>query len=129
MINLRNISAVFVFILTITNSEKSFSQESKFKLIQDKNFEKLLHEKKNSNNSFSVYKNYSLQLFFGTKEGTELAYKDFKSKYPNIDATIIYTNPKYKLIVGNYKNKIEAENFSQKIKNEYPNSLVVKLNK
>ena len=81
------------------------------------------------NNQFSLYTNYSVQLKSGLKEEVETIYKDFTKQHPEIDATIIYANPKFKLVVGNYKNKIEAEYLLKKIVGNYPDAFVVKLKK
>ncbi len=81
----------------------------------------------NQNNQFSLYTNFSLQLKNGSKEDVECLYKEFTSQYSDIDATIIYANPKFKLVVGNFKNKIEAEYLLKKISGKYPEAFVVKL--
>ena len=79
------------------------------------------------NNQFSLYTNYSVQLKNGLKEDVEHMYKDFNAEHPDVDATIIYANPKFKLVVGNFKNKIEAEHLLKKISWKYPDAFVVKL--
>ncbi len=127
MKNLRNFIPVFITFLTFLPIEHAAAQESSFAMTQDSNFERLLNEKRRVNNTFSIYKNYSLQLYFGAREEAEARYHDFKKSFPAIDATIIYSNPNYKLVVGNYKNKIEAENTLRKLQKKYPNIFIVKL--
>lgn len=126
---LRNVFSTILFVLTISSPITTIAQSQQFKFIQDKDFETLLSEKQQTNNNFSIYKNFSLQLYFGDREDTELKYKEFKRLYPNIDATIIYANPRYKLIAGNYKNKIQAEHLLQSLLSNYPNAIVVRLKK
>lgn len=129
MKNLTNQLAVFFIIFTLFATTQSNAQDSQFKLIQDNNFEKLLEEKNSVNNTFSIYKNYSLQIFYGEKAETESIFYDFKKKFPETDATIIYAEPKYKLVIGNYRNKIDAERNLKKFKKEFPNSILVRLSK
>jgi|SRR5690606_12955552 len=119
------------FILTIGAflfvSHLSRAQEKNFNLIQDNQFEKLLDHKMNINNTFSMYKNYSVQIFYGDRKEAEDNYIRFKERYPKIDATIIYSAPKYKVIVGNFKYRIQAEKFFKETKDNFPKSLVVRL--
>lgn len=129
MNNLRNSIFVFITILTFTICNNGYAQESKFKIIQDNNFEKLLLEKRKINNSFSIYKNFSIQIFHGEKSVGEEHYYEFKKMYPAVDATIIYSNPNYKVVVGNYKNKIDAERNLKIFSKKYPGAFLVRLKK
>lgn len=129
MKNLRNQIPYFIIILTFISVNNSTAQNGQFELIQDYNFEKLVKEKNTVNNSFSIYKNFSIQLFNGDKTETENKFHEFKNNFPNIVATIIYAEPKYKLIVGNYRNKIDAERNLIKIRKNYPEAFIVRLTK
>lgn len=129
MNNLRNQIPHFIVILTFFFVNNSIAQNSQFELIQDYNFEKLVKEKNSVNNTFSIYKNFSIQLFYGEKTDTENQFHEFKKTNPSIDATIIYAEPKYKLIVGNYRNKIDAERNLIKLRKNYPEAFIVRLTK
>lgn len=124
---LRSYKLLFIFILTSLSGNLAFSQT---KIATNKNQETidlLLDRKMKQNNQFSLYTNYSVQLKNGSKEEAEAIYKEFTQNHPLIDATIVYANPKFKVIVGNFKNKIEAEHLLKKINTQYPGSFVVKL--
>lgn len=127
MNNLRTYKVFFILILTFLFQQKSFSQITIIENNDQKNIDLLLERKMSLNNQFSIYTNYSIQLKNGLKEEAEEIYKDFTTKHPEIDATIIYTNPKFKVVVGNFKNKIEAEYLLKKIAANYPDAFVVKL--
>lgn len=129
MNNLRKSIFVFITILTFSISKDCQAQETKFKIIQDNNFEKLLSEKRKINNSFSIYKNFSIQIFHGEKNMAEEEYYEFKRLSPTVDATIIYNNPNYKVVVGNYKNKIDAERNLKILSKKYPGAFLVRLKK
>ncbi len=129
MKNLRKHYFYFIIILTFIGVNKSNAQNSQFELIQDNNFEKLVKEKISVNNSFSIYKNFSIQLFNGNKIDTENKFHEFKNIFPDFVATIIYAEPKYKLIVGNYRNKIDAERNLSKLRKNYPEAFIVRLTK
>ena len=127
MNNLRLHKLSILLFLTTLGCSKVFSQTKVLANADQETIDLLLERKMKQNNQFSLYTNYSVQLKNGEKEDVENLYKDFRTQYPEIDATIIYANPKFKLIVGNFKNKIEAEHLLQKIQTKYPDAFVVKL--
>nr|WP_297307358.1 SPOR domain-containing protein [uncultured Flavobacterium sp.] len=129
MKNLRNLFVCFITILTFLFIQKTSAQSTQFNLSQDHSFEKLLDQKKLFNNNFSIYKNFSIQLYYGDKSESEKKFNEFKNNHPNIDATIIYSEPKYKLIVGNYRNKIDAERNLINLRRFYPEAFIVRLTK
>lgn len=127
MKNLRTCKVFLIFILTVLAQQNIQAQITVIENEDQKTIDLLLERKMNQNNQFSLYTNYSVQLKNGVKEDVETMYKDFTTDYPQTDATIIYANPKFKLVVGNFKNKIEAEHLLKKISSKYPDAFVVKL--
>lgn len=129
MNNLRTYKVFIIFFLTLFVQQNVKAQINVIENTDQKTIDLLLERKMSQNNQFSLYTNYSVQLKSGLKEEVETIYKDFTTQHPEIDATIIYANPKFKLVVGNYKNKIEAEYLLKKIVGNYPDAFVVKLKK
>ena len=127
MNNLRHHKLFFIIILTTFGSLKTFSQTQIVSNSDQETIDLLVERKMAQNNQFSLYPNFSIQLKNGTKEEAESIYKEFSTKHPLIDATIIFANPKFKVVVGNFKNKIEAVHLLEKIKVQYPEAFVVKL--
>jgi len=124
---LRTYKLFITFFLTTIVQSNSFAQTKILTNSEQETIDLLLQRKMNQNNQFSLYTNFSVQLKNGLKEEVEPLYKDFTAQYPETDATIIFANPKFKLVVGNFKNKIEAENLLKKIQPKYPDAFVVKL--
>lgn len=54
---------------------------------------------------------------------------DFKKEFKNLDATIVFSTPLYKVWVGNFKTRIEAEKNLQLLKKRYPTAFLIKPNK
>jgi hypothetical protein len=53
----------------------------------------------------------------------------FKQEFKEIDATIVFNTPNYKVWVGNFKTRMEAERNFVEIKKKYKNVLLIKPNK
>ena len=118
-------TATVVFILT----QKSFCQEGKVTVSQDPKFEQLLNEKRKINSSITINDRYKIQIFNGDSENSKKTLIDFKKENKNLDATIVFSTPLYKVWVGNFKTRIEAEKNLELLKKKYPNAFLIKPNK
>lgn len=98
-------------------------------ITQDPKFEQLLNEKRKINASITITNLYKIQIFNGNNETSKKALIDFKKEFKNYDATIIFSTPAYKVWIGNFKTRIEAENNLEVIKKKYPNAIIIKPNK
>lgn len=96
---------------------------------QDEKFEQLLAEKRKINTSITNNNRFKIQIFNGTNEIAKKELITFKRENKNYDATIIFNTPTYKVIVGNFKTRIEAEKSLTILKKKYPNAILIKPNK
>ncbi len=106
-----------------------YSQVNNINVSQNPKFEKLLNEKRKINASIVVNDIYKIQIFNGDIESCKKNLIDFKKEFLNLDGTIVFYNPAYKVWVGNFKSRIEAERNLLLLKNKYPNSLIIQPNK
>lgn len=121
---------VFYSLLTfiILNSFSTINAQS-VTVSQDDNFEQLLNEKRRINSSITINNRYKIQIFNGNSETSKKALIDFKKEFKSYDATIIFSTPAYKVLVGNFKTRIEAERNLISIRKKYPNSILIKPSK
>ena len=122
----RVIYSLLTFI--ILNSFSTVNAQS-VTVTQDDNFEQLLNEKRRINSSITINNRYKIQIFNGNSESSKKALIDFKREFKNYDATIIFSTPAYKVIVGNFKTRIEAERNLNLVRKKYPNSILIKPSK
>ncbi|WP_338377723.1 SPOR domain-containing protein [uncultured Flavobacterium sp.] len=114
------LTLIFSFI-----SNKTFSQT----IEQDPKIDALLKEKRRINTGITINDLYKIQIFNGKKDEALKNLNEFKSAFKEIDGTIIYNNPTFKVWVGSFKTRIEAENALIEIKKKYPLALLIKPNK
>ncbi len=117
----------FFLILFFSQNNLLYSQKSDVK--QDPKFEQLLKEKRKINSGIVTNTRYKIQIFNGNNELSKKALVDFKNEFKDYDATIIFNTPNYKVWVGNYKTRIEAERNLKIIIKKYPNALIIKPSK
>lgn len=96
---------------------------------QDPKFEQLLNEKRRINSSITVGDRYKIQIFNGDSETSRKALIDFRREFTNYDATIVFSTPSYKVWVGNFKTRIEAERNLAQLLGRYPSAFLIKPNK
>jgi hypothetical protein len=102
------------------------AQDQNITVTQDPKFEQLLNEKRKINTSLTVNDSYKIQIYNGGSENAKKTLNEFKQEYTTIDATIVFNTPNYKVWVGNFRTRIEAEKTLADIKDRYKNVLLIK---
>jgi len=105
------------------------AQDQNVTVNQDPKFEQLLNEKRKINTSLTVNDSYKIQIFTGSSENAKKTLSEFRTEFNDIDATIVFNTPNYKVWVGNFRTRIEAEKTLLDINNRYKNVLLIKPNK
>ncbi len=112
------IIVLFVSNLTLLAQNSSIEQDPKF--------EQLLNEKRKVNASVITNDRWKIQIFTGDNENSKKTLIAFKKEYKDMDASIFFHTPVYKVWVGNFKTRVEAERNLKEIKLKYPNSFLIK---
>jgi uncharacterized membrane protein SpoIIM required for sporulation len=129
MKTLKKINVFSILIITFLFSQNIFSQTTKTIIEQDEKIEKLLQEKRKNNSGITINDKFKIQIFFGNIEESKKILLAFKKEFSLIDGTIIFSNPSYKVWVGSFKSKIEAEKSLINIKKKYPSAVIIEPNK
>lgn len=117
-------SVLLMFITTINSLQAQTTT-----IEQDPKFEQLLNEKRKVNASLTMNDRWKIQLFTGNSENAKKELLNFKKDNKDVDATIVFHTPVYKVWVGNFKTRIEAEKNLKELKLKYPNAFLIKPNK
>ena len=83
-----------------------------------------------SSNSSRKMSGYRVRIFNDNKQtsrgASEAALNRFKGMYPGIAAYRTYSNPFFKVTVGDFRTKSEAMQLLQQIKGSFPSAFIVK---
>lgn len=115
----------YSLVLSIMTSN-SKAQDRKVKINQDPKFEQLLNEKRKINTIIAVNERYKIQIFSGENEKAKKNLNDCKQNFKDLDGTIVFNTPNYKVWIGNFRTRIEAERNLIEIKKSYENALLIK---
>ena len=117
---------LLLLLLFLCVGIKTEAQNSNLTVNQDQKFEQLLSEKIKSNPNLSYNDRYKIQIFSGVSENAKKTLNDFRQEYKNIDGTIIFNTPNYKVWVGNFRTRMEAERNLADIQKKYKNVFLIK---
>ncbi len=106
-----------------------YAQDTNVAVTQDQKFEQMLNEKRKINSSITVNDRYKIQIYNGESETAKKTLTDFRSAFKNFDGTIVFSTPTYKVWIGNFKSRIEAERNLAEVKKKYANAFLIKPNK
>jgi hypothetical protein len=118
--------SLFLIITTFAFAHNINAQDQNLTLNQDPKFEQLLNEKRKINTSISTNDTYRIQIYSGKSDEAKKTLSDFKREYSTVDGTIIFSTPNYKVIVGNFKTRIEAERNLTEIRKKYKSVFLLK---
>jgi len=118
--------------LTTTLSFLSFimqAQNQGVTIIQDSKFEQLLNEKRKISTSNEINDKYQIQIFSGDSERAKSILNKFRQDYSLLDGTIVFFTPNYKVWVGNFNSRIEAERNLNEIRKSFSNVHLIRPSK
>lgn len=99
------------------------AQEATVTIDQPKAIEKLLEYKKD----ISTVETYKIQIYNNESiSRAENVKSEFKSKYGEWPIELIFDTPNYKVWVGNFTNRLEADRALRRIKKNYMNAFIFK---
>lgn len=120
--------AFFISVTLLICTFNATAQEGNITVNQDYKFEQLLNEKRKTNVSNAVNDRYKIQIFSGESDKAKNTLNQFRQEFSDLDGTIIFFTPNYKVWVGNFKTRIEAERNLIAIKKSYTTVHLIKPN-
>jgi hypothetical protein len=104
----------------------SIEAQSKLNSSELRTVSDLLNKKHSLESNNELKSTYKLQIFSGSLEKAKETQSEFESLELNIESRILYQTPNYKVWIGNYRNRIQADRAFEKVKSEYPNTLIIR---
>jgi hypothetical protein len=119
----------YVAFFALLSAGAAQAQKAETTITQDPKFEELLNDKRKINAQITINDKFKVQIFYGENDKARKTLQDFKKQFPDTDGTIVFESPTYKVWVGSYTSRIEAEKALEEIHKKYPYALLVKPNK
>ncbi len=110
--------------LTLFTWSNSYSQDGQVTIEQDPLVEQLLQKRKQLLKTGELKNYYSIQVISGDINTARKTLTNCKTKFTDYKSDIVYQTPHYKVWIGKYRNRLEADAALLQITKEYPGAFV-----
>jgi hypothetical protein len=116
-----------IFLVFAFSQFETFGQtdEGEVRIQTSAHVDEMLVQKKEYNKSIEAYQGFKIQIYYGSEKKCYEVQEDFKMLFPDIATSVIFSTPQWKLQVGNFRTRLEADNTIVNIKKEYPGAIVL----
>lgn len=119
--------AILLFIMLQINS--LFAQHDsvgKVEIIQSNEIDKLLLKHLQINSENESIDGYRIQIHFGgEREKAKTIKTKFLQQFPDVAAYEVYQQPNFKVRVGDFRTRLEAQKFMSEINTYFPSAFIV----
>ncbi len=102
-----------------------FIGNSQSKYATDKSINSLLAKKRKYNDKNGT--GFRIQLYNGSEKKAKNIKYNFNSKFPGTYSKLKYESPEWKVHVGRYQTKLEADRALNKIKEKFSGAIIIPL--
>jgi hypothetical protein len=118
-------SSLLAFILMIPGLLLSQENAGDLSVESSASVKELIEQKIAYNKEQNSYPGYKIQIYYGSEKECYEIKDEFTSLFPEIPTSIIFSTPQWKLQVGAYRSRLDADKSIQSIKKEYPSAIVL----
>lgn len=108
-----------LFSVNVTNSQNTNNSSDSIK--------KLIAKKRAFNKEFGY--GYTIQIYYGNETEARSAESKFRVNFSDVLTKLDYNQPYWKVLVGNYKTKLEADRALMKYSEKFSGLIVIPLGK
>ena len=106
-----------------------FSQNEGYVILkQDQRIEQLIQKQKEIHSTDNTIDGYRVQIFMESGndavDHANVIMEEFKANYPDVPIYLVFGQPYYRLRVGDFRTRLEAEKFFQTLSQDYKKAFV-----
>jgi len=110
-------------------ADTTINSKGNAEIVRDSKIDSIVKMHIAYNKSLEGIQGYRVQIFFDAGNNSlnkaEAEAKQYQTLFPNDTAYLSFTEPYYKVRVGDFRTKLEAEGYMHKILKDYPNAFVI----
>lgn len=99
------------------------AQEGTVTIDQNRQIDKLLEFKKDLRNTVDAF---VIQVYYGSRTGAQSVKSQVATTFPDWSNSLEFETPTYKVWVGNFRTRLEADRALMLAKKTYPDALVLR---
>ena len=124
VLNFKTVGATLFCLVSMVTI--CYSQQGSITINQDADIDRLLAIKKQMNTSESASDRYKIQVYSGNRLEAEKSRSKLRNTYNQWKTSLVYETPNYKIWVGNFRTRLEADRALKKIKSKFPSAFIFK---
>lgn len=101
------------------------AQDASVSISENEKISKLLSVKTEMTKNNEIQDRFKIQLFYGNNGEANEVIKEYRDLF-EYSSEIVYESPNYKVWVGNFRNRLEADRALLKIKESFPSAFIPK---
>ena len=113
---------VVIAFITLT-AAVGLGQQGQINIEQDEKIDDLLDIYKSSNASHEYYR---IQVGFGSYAKAQSIKENVEIDFPGLSSKIDFDSPTYRVRIGRFKTKLEAERKFKEVRIKYPDAMLLK---
>ena len=117
---------LFTCILISVFSVKTQAQNPSVTINENDKIPHLLELKKGLEKENKLTVGYTIQLYYGELSIANDIIKEYRNNFDSWPASIEYETPNYKVWVGNFYSRLEADHARLEIKETFPSAFILK---
>ena len=132
MKNLVSYTLLLIFRLMLPGfiiAQNSYSASGKTEIIQDSRVDMLVSKHIQINQTLKTMEGFRIQLFSdsgnNSKTKAQAAHDEFLSRYPGMGVYLTFKSPNYKVRIGDFRTKLDAQRFLMEIAADYSNAFII----
>lgn len=122
-------NTLFIFFIALLFSNLLKAQTAEVTINQDDRITELLELQNQMINDDSLSDRYKIQLYSGSATTASSMLKSYRNRVGTWTAAIKHETPNYKVWVGNFRNKLEAERALVEIHKNFSDAFIFKPSK
>ena len=102
------------------------AQNASVTISEDEKIPQLLNLKKNLEEENKLTVGFTIQLYYGELSEANTIIKEYRNSFDSWPASIEYETPNYKVWVGSFSTRLEADRARLEINKKYPAAFILK---
>ncbi len=116
-------------LLVVFTFQSTLGQTGTVTVSENPKIPKLLSLKKEMEKDNKLTDAFTIQLYYGTLNRANGILREYRNKYAKWPASIEYETPNYKVWVGNFNSRLDADRALIAIQENFPSAFVLRPNK
>jgi len=121
---------ILLIISSTVIAQHQLSDSGYVEIIQDERIEYLLLKHRMQNETDNTITGYRIQIFFDSgnksKANATKVSDEFRAIYPDQPVYLSFKEPYYRLRVGDFRSRLDAEGFLRELRKDWPNAFTIK---